>query len=560
MRSLRKHTKSQTKRWQPRLETLEARRVLSTVWSDFNGDGFDDLAIGVPLESVGAIHGAGAVHILYGTDTGLSVAGAQFWTQDSTGVLDNSEAFDRFGAALASGDLNDDGRADLVIGSPGESIGAASKTGAVHILMGSATGLTATGNKQFHQDTNRVREVNESDDFFGSALTTGDFNGDGFTDFAVGTPNEDIGSLSNAGTINVFYGSAAGVTPTNNQFFHLNLGPMTGDAASEDFFGRSLAAGDFNNDGRDDVAVGIPYKGIGTATGAGAVSVIYGSANGLTASVNQFWHEHVIGISSIANDFDNFGDTVVAGDFDNDGRDDLAIGVPNETVNVAFGAGSVHVLYGTNGGLGVNEEQFFNQNDAGGNAENSDFYGSSLTAADFNGDGRSDLAVGAHFERVGAFGPEKAGAVNIMYGSANGITQSGAFEIVEDNMGTGDAAEEDDQFGAELSAGDFNNDGQADLVIAAPSEDIGVTVLDTGRVWSLHGAASGFGFIQSWGQDTPGMPDTSEAGDAFGGGLNTSGGRDHFGPRNPASLITADLNFDTPINKLDKRRQLSGRR
>jgi hypothetical protein len=219
----------------------------------------------------------------------------------------------------------------------------------------------------------------------------------------------------------------------------------------------------------------------------------------------------------------------------------------------------VHILFGTNTGLTATGEQFFNQGDAGGNAQGSDFFGSALAAADFNGDGRADLAIGTPGEDIGVFGAENAGAVNIMYGSAGGITQAGAIELVQDDLANGEASEDGDRFGEVLSAGDFNGNGRADLVIGVPLEDSGVTIINIGRVHVVYGLANGFSGGQGWGQETPGMPDAPEASDAFGGGLDSSGGKsapqDRY-RRGISQLIMADYDFDTPITKLNKRRQM----
>src|SRR5207247_449249 len=72
---------------------------------DFNGDGYTDLAIGVPGESVNGRPGAGAVNVLYGSRYGLTAAGNQIWTEESLG-LDASEKGDHFGASLAVGDFD----------------------------------------------------------------------------------------------------------------------------------------------------------------------------------------------------------------------------------------------------------------------------------------------------------------------------------------------------------------------------------------------------------------------------------------------------------------------
>src|SRR5262245_20147714 len=91
------------------------------VRADFNGDGFEDLAIGAPRNKINGDEIAGAVHVLYGTAAGLSVVGDQQWYQDRPDIITEfSEPYDDFGAALAAGDFNGDGFSDLAIGAPAE--------------------------------------------------------------------------------------------------------------------------------------------------------------------------------------------------------------------------------------------------------------------------------------------------------------------------------------------------------------------------------------------------------------------------------------------------------
>ena len=102
----------------------------------------------------------------------------------------------------------------------------------------------------------------EPSDLFGAAITLGDFNGDGFLDTAIGVPGEDVAGVINAGAVNVIYGSASGltggVTQIENELWHQNS-PLVPDAIeTNDQFGKAVAAGDFNGDGIDDLAIGIP--------------------------------------------------------------------------------------------------------------------------------------------------------------------------------------------------------------------------------------------------------------------------------------------------------------
>ena len=150
--------------------------------------------------------------------------------------------------------------------------------------------------------------TSELGDRFAHALAAGDFDNDGFADLAIGAPLEDIGAISDAGAINVLYGSAGGLTPVEiPQFWQGAAGGVVGTAEASDAFGWSLAAGDFDNDGPADLAVGVPFEDIAAIDDAGAVNVIYGSTGGLTPPGDQqFWHG-AAGVIGTAEANDSFG-------------------------------------------------------------------------------------------------------------------------------------------------------------------------------------------------------------------------------------------------------------
>src|SRR5215213_8188353 len=152
-----------------------------SVEADFDNDGFADLAVGVPREGVGTAELAGAVNILAGSPAGLSGAGSQQFVQGSGGV-------------------------------PGEDIGTITNAGAVTVLYGSATGLSGSGAQVFSQDSPGVLGAAEAEDGFGSALGVGDFDNDGADDLAIGVPSEGFGAISQAGAVNLLYGSGSGLT------------------------------------------------------------------------------------------------------------------------------------------------------------------------------------------------------------------------------------------------------------------------------------------------------------------------------------------------------------
>ena len=166
-------------------------------------------------------------------------------------------------------DFNNDGFADLAVGAPGEGVGSRQGAGAVNVLYGTANGLEASTDL-FFQGAGGVAGATEPGDGFGAAVTKGDFNADGFFDLAVGAPGEDVSGVEAAGAVNVLVGSAGGLTG----------GPVFVQSNPEqaDSFGAALAAGDYNGDGFFDVAVGVPGESVGAVGGAGAVTVLFGSA------------------------------------------------------------------------------------------------------------------------------------------------------------------------------------------------------------------------------------------------------------------------------------------
>ncbi len=494
-----------------------------TASGDFNADFFDDLAVGVPNEDAGSVNNAGGVDVHYGSDIGLSEdeVDAQFWGQGTSGVPGVDEAGDQFGACVAAGDFNGDSFDDLAISSPGEALrssrGNFANTGAVTILRGSDNGLVAAGAQLFHQDVAKVAGKNEKDDEWGSALAAGDFDGDESDDLAVGAPFEDIEPRGNAGAVTVLYGRSTGLSGSGSQGLYQNVRGVAGSSEGGDQFGRSLATGDIDGSGRDDLVIGIPGEDVGRALGTGAIHTFLGTNNGLTVSRDRIWHQDAAGVIGSSEGDDQFGYAVTVGDYSGDGFEDVAVGVPSEdVVDPDVDEGVVQIFYGTETGPTAAADQMFDASDFGGATEDLARFGNALNSGDVDEDGTDDLYVGAPLEDAGAVVETDAGAVYYAHGvDGAGIDETTALSFSQDD--TGDLAEEDDFFGTAIIAGNYDGATGADLAAGAPGQDDADD--DIGAVGVIY--SDGAVLDDTTGQHITQADgaDDEEDGDAFGSAL-----------------------------------------
>jgi hypothetical protein len=403
---------------------------------------------------------------------GLSAVGARMLTHGQLTAHPPRHG-DQLGSALAIGDFNSNGAEDLAIGVVGDD-GAAGplEMGIVMIRYGvPGEGLPPTGGSAvLSQAVSGSPDPAEPEDNFGAALAACDLDGDLLSDLVVGVPYEDVAGAFEAGAVQIHRGRFFGLQSAGDLWIHEASEGVPGVPEVSGLFGGSLACGDFDGDGRDDLAIGVPRKGVNGATAAGSVLIVPGGPWPPDLAESFRLDQDSPGIADEPEPFDYFGTALLAADFDGDGYDDLVIGASGESVGMVQSAGAVHVVWGGPGGLTSTDGRFLLDSTFGDPPEPGDFFGASLGSGDFDGDGRADLVIGCRLEDLVPGEIADAGHLFVVYGSSAGFDLA-RNQIWTENAihGTG-ASEADDHFGWSFASGDFDHDGFDDLAISHPGE------------------------------------------------------------------------------------------
>ncbi|MEU5532142.1 FG-GAP and VCBS repeat-containing protein [Streptomyces sp. NPDC020362] len=389
---------------------------------------------------------------------------------------------------VAKADFNGDGIGDVATSAATAYVSGHKGAGQIVVLYGTATGVTSASRTTISQNTSGVPGTAEAGDSFGAELAYADFNGDGYDDLVVGTPDEKVGTDTNGGGVAILWGSKSGLTGKASDV-------PDPAASSHDFWGKDLAAGDFDGDGKADLVVGSSsatlylYKGGFSTTGA------YGSRTTVKPPIQPGTNDYPFGPMSLT-----------AGDVNGDGRTDLVVDGYETTTK--YGWNTNYWLPGTASGLSGSSAKALKP-------------GIVTAIGDINGDGFGDIVSGAGWDATTEDGTpvpdaSNGGRVNVTYGSASGPASTTG--ISQDTGNVPGTSEKGDAFGWDLDLGDVNGDGYQDLVVSSPDEDID-GISNTGMVTVLYGSASGVNTstaVQSFEQNTPGVPGSSEQSDLFG--------------------------------------------
>jgi Raf kinase inhibitor-like YbhB/YbcL family protein len=409
---------------------------------DVNGDGYSDVVLGAVYYNNGNTD-EGRAYLYHGSASGLSTTAA--WTGES------NQASAYYGNSVSSaGDVNGDGYSDVIVGAVDYSNGE-SNEGRAYLYLGSTSGLSTTASW--------TGESNQASAAYGfSVSSAGDVNGDGYSDVVVGAGLYDNGQ-TNEGRAYLYLGSASGLSTTASWMGESNQ-------ASDLFgnYGRSVStAGDVNGDGYSDVVVGALRYDNGQ-TNEGRAYLYLGSTSGLsttaswTGESNQASAQYGLSVSS-------------AGDVNGDGYSDVLVGAYLYD-NGETDEGRAYLYHGSASGLSTTAAWTGESNQA------SAYYGYSVSSAgDVNGDGYSDVVLGAAYYNNGN---TDEGRAYLYLGSASGLLPNASW--------ASDSNQEYAEYGSSVStAGDVNGDGYSDVLVGAPSYDNGET--DEGRSFIYLGFA-----------------------------------------------------------------------
>ena len=408
---------------------------------DVNGDGYSDVIVGAVYYDNGQID-EGAAFVYHGSATGINITAAV--------MVESNQANARMGISVASaGDVNGDGYSDVIVGAYNYNNGQASE-GAAFVYHGSATGINTTAAT--------ILESNQVTAQLGiSVSSAGDVNGDGYSDVIIGAYTYDNGQ-TDEGAAFVYHGSVTGINTTAAAMVECNQ--------ANAYMGYSVAsAGDVNGDGYSDVIVGARSFDNGQ-TDEGAAFIYHGSVTGINTTAATTVE------SNQANAYLGYS-VASAGDVNGDGYSDIIVGAYNYS-NGQAAEGAAFLYHGSATGINTTAAVMLESNQAGA------YMGYSVASAgDVNGDGYSDVIVGAYLYDNGQ---ADEGAAFVYFGSATGINNTAAV-MLESNQANADMGI------SVASAGDVNGDGYSDVIAGAPFYDNGQA--DEGAAFVYYGNSPG---------------------------------------------------------------------
>ena len=424
---------------------------------DINGDGDDDLVIGAPFVDIDSANWTGRSYVIYGP---LTVDRTVTSSYDAS--VDGNVTDDYVGLAVsAGGDLNGDGYDDIAIGSLGYDLSAASDAGIVGVRYGSAASLS--GNTSIDALDANFTGI-KTRDYLGFAVKfIGDVNGDGYDELAAGARGASS-TYPGAGAVYIIQGSATRYSGISTMTTAAAL-TITGATRTDSLGDMGSIAGpvELDGDGLHDIVVGSITIKSGANTRAGGAYVFYGTAGALSTSASLSIAAADASFTGGAADDVLGGASASAGDVNGDGYNDLVLGAYGVDNGSTLNVGCAYLLHGGASRLsGASSVTSAAVATICGEAT-SDSLGATVGGADVNGDGYSDMFVGANGVDNGT--SSNVGAMYVFYGSLSGSVSASSADATFTGTTFGG------NVGLSSHVADVNGDGNEDILVGAQLAD-----------------------------------------------------------------------------------------
>ena len=435
---------------------------------DVNDDGYNDIIIGADWAEPGNLgrhHNNGSTYVVFGKASGFSdTIDLSDIVRLGGGVrIDGENEGDYSGRSVSSGDVNDDGYDDIIIGAERTDPNGYS-SGSTYVVFGKANGPNGlNGIMELSEldgsDGFRIDGANRAD-YSGGSVSAGDINGDGYDDVIIGADTAAPNGVASGATYVVF-GKASGFSRT------MELSELDGSDGfridgenSYNYSGKSVSsAGDINGDTYDDIIISAPYVDL-NGHNSGVTYVVFGKASGFSRTMELSELDGSDGFRINGENARDYSGVSVssAGDFNGDGYDDIIIGAPGAASRGSY-TGSSYVVFGKANGFSRTIELSELDASAGFRIDGENFYDHSgisvSSAGDVNDDGYDDIIIGANY------GGRAEGHSYVIYGHATSVTDvdEGNASFVVTSDGDLNAAVAGDVLTVGLISSDPDGDG-----------------------------------------------------------------------------------------------------